>query len=116
MAVSIAHLTDDQPALITISPNASLQEAVELMITHDFSQLPVVEDGRPYGNPATFVTTSSIARAPRSLGTPLKDLRVKHATVIARTVSIDEDLFSNMDDLLDAYAVLVLHPEGSIAG
>lgn len=116
MAVSISHLTYDQPALISISPNASLQEAVELMITHDFSQLPIVEDGKPYGNPATFVTSTSIARALRSLGTPLKDLRVRHATVAARTVSIDEDLFSKMDDLLDAYAVLVLHPDGSIAG
>lgn len=36
--------------------------------------------------------------------------------VPARTVAADEDLFSKMDDLLDAYAVLVLKPDGTIAG
>lgn len=116
MAVPIAHLTHDQPALITISPNATLQEAVALMIEHDFSQLPIIEDGKPYGSPASFVTSNSIARALRYFGTPLKDLRVRDATVPARTVSADEDLFSKMDDLLDAYAVLVLNPDSTLAG
>jgi CBS domain-containing protein len=116
MATLIEHLTYDRPELVTISPNATLQEAVGLMIEHDFSQLPVIEDGKPYGNPASFVTSTSIARALRYFGTPLKDLRVRDAAVPARTVSVDEDLFSKMDDLLDAYAVLVLNPDGTIAG
>ena len=116
MATLIEHLTYDQPELITIAPNATLQEAVALMIEHDFSQLPIIEDGKPYGNPASFVTSTSIARALRYFGTPLKDLRVRDAIVPARTVSADEDLFSKMDDLLDAYAVLVLNPNGTIAG
>jgi len=116
MAIPIQHLTHDQPTLITISPNATLQEAVALMIENDFSQLPIVEDGKPYGSPASFVTSSSIARALRYFGTPLNDLRVRDAIIPARTVSADEDLFSKMDDLLDAYAVLVLHPDGTLAG
>jgi CBS domain-containing protein len=116
MATLIEQLTCDQPELITVSPYATLQEAVALMIEHDFSQLPIIEDGKPYGNPASFVTSTSIARALRYFGTPLKDLRVRDAVVPARTVSADEDLFSKMDDLLDAYAVLVLNPDGTIAG
>lgn len=116
MAVPIENLTQDQPALITVSPNSTLQEAVALMIENDFSQLPIVEDGKPYGSPASFVTSTSIARAMRYFGTPLKDLRVRDAIVPARTVSADEDLFSKMDDLLDAYAVLVLKPDGTLAG
>jgi CBS domain-containing protein len=116
MAILIEHLTYDQPELVTIAPNATLQEAVALMIEHDFSQLPIIEDGKPYGNPASFVTSTSIARALRYFGTPLKDLRVRDAIIPARTVSADEDLFSKMDDLLDAYAVLVLNPDGTIAG
>lgn len=116
MAILIEHLTYDQPALITISPSATLQDAVAMMIEHDFSQLPIVEDGKPYGNPASFVTSSSIARALQYFGTPLKDLRVRDAIVPARTVSADEDLFSKMDDLLDAYAVLVLNPDSTLAG
>src|ERR1043166_914199 len=116
MATLIEQLTCDQPELVTVSPYATLQEAIALMIEHDFSQLPIVEDGKPYGNPASFVTSTSIARALRYFGTPLKGLRVRDAVVPARTVSADEDLFSKMDDLLDAYAVLVLNPDGTIAG
>ncbi len=63
MAIPIENLIRDQPELTTILPDATLQEAVELMIENDFSQLPIVEDGKPYGTPASFVTSTSIARA-----------------------------------------------------
>lgn len=116
MAIPIANLIQDQQALITISPNTSLQEAVGLMIENDFSQLPILENGKPYGSPGSFVTGASIARAMRCFGTSIKDLQVRDATVPARTVAADEDLFSKMDDLLDSYAVLVLNPDGTIAG
>lgn len=106
----------DQPSLVTIAPGATLLEAVARMIENDFSQLPVVEDGRPFGSPATFITSASIARALSVFGTSLADLRVRDALVPARTLSADEDLFSKMDDLLDAYAVLVLNRDGTIAG
>lgn len=116
MAIPIEHLTHDQPPLVTISPDATLQTAVALMIEHDFSQLPVIENGKPYGKPASFVTCKSIARALLNFGAPLQELRVRDAIDSARTISADEDLFSKMDDLLDAYAVLVLNPDGTLAG
>ena len=116
MAVSIQHLTQDQPALVTISPGATLQEAIAQMLEHDFSQLPVEENGRPFGKPASFVTSRSIARAIRVFGTSLDELHVRDAVEPARTVSEDEDFFSKMDDLLDSYAVLVLKPDGTFAG
>src|SRR6185436_17589612 len=105
MPVLIQDLLKNQPALVDVSPNALLSDAVSLMIKHDFSQLPVVEDGKPYGTPASFVTSNSVARALKYFGTNLKDLRVRDAIVPARTVASDEDLFSKMDDLLEAYAV-----------
>src|SRR5215207_167425 len=116
MAIPIANLIQDQLPLVSISPDASLQEAVALMIENAFSQLPVVENEKPYGGPGSFLTGSSVARAMRCFGTPLRDLRVRDAIVPARTVAADEDLFSKMDDLLDAYAVLVLNSDGTIAG
>lgn len=116
MAVPIQNLMHDQPSLVAISPNASLREAIDLMIENDFSQLPVVEGGRPYGIPGNFVTSDSIVRALRYFGTKVNDLRVRDALVQARTVSVDEDLFSKIDDLLEAYAALVLSPDGTIAG
>ncbi|HEU0077447.1 MAG TPA: DUF4268 domain-containing protein [Longimicrobiaceae bacterium] len=116
MAAPIHRLMQDQPSLVTISPDATLLEAVARMIENDFSQLPVVEHGKPFGSPASFITSSSIARALRVFGTSLEHLRVRDALIPARTLAADEDLFSKMDDLLDAYAVLVLNGDGTIAG
>ncbi|MGI4865846.1 MAG: CBS domain-containing protein [Janthinobacterium lividum] len=43
-----------------IFPDATFQQALEVMITNEFSQLPVVnEDGVPLG----IITTDSIAHA-----------------------------------------------------
>lgn len=36
--------------LVTIAPNASVTQAIELMQTANISQLPVVEDGKPVGS------------------------------------------------------------------
>lgn len=116
MAVPIQLLIEGQPPVVTIAPSATLKEAVERMIEHDFSQLPVVENDRPYGAPASFVTTSSIARALNVFGTALETLRVKDALIPARAIAADEDLFSKMDELLNAYAVLVVNLDGTIAG
>jgi CBS domain-containing protein len=115
MAIPILHLIQNQPALITISPNESLQNAVAIMIEYDYSQLPVVENGKPYGNPASLVTSNSIARALRIFGSSLQELCVRDAIVNARTISADEDLFSKMNDLLDA-AILILKSDGTIGG
>jgi len=116
MAVPIHHLTQDQPPLVVVAPGDNLQEAVGKMIEHDFTQLPVVENGFPYGKPASFVTSSSVARALRYFRSPLHELRVRDAVVPAQTVSSDDDLFAMMDNLLESYAALVLNPDGSLAG
>lgn len=117
MAAPIRLLMQDQPPLVTIQPDETLQEAVVRMMEHDISQLPVVDgEGKPFGNPATFVTSTSIVRAVRVFETTLEHLRVRDALVPARTLAVEEDLFSKMDDLLKAYAVLVLNPDRTIAG
>jgi CBS domain-containing protein len=116
MPVPIHHLIQDHAPVVGIAPTATLLEALAVMIENDFSQLPVIENGRPAGHPASFVTGNSIARALRFFGTTLDQLHVRDALVNARTLSADEDLFSKMDDLLDSYAALVVHSDGSIAG
>lgn len=115
MAISIENLISEKNEVVTIPINETLETAVALMIEHDFSQLPVVENGLPYGNPAKFVTSDSISKALKMFQTKLTELKVRDALIPARTVSIDEDFFTKMDDLLDADAVLVLKSEGTIA-
>lgn len=117
MPAHVRLLMQDQPPLVTITGDATLQDAVGRMLEHDFSQLPVVDEaGRPVGNAPSFITSTSIVRAMRFFGTPLEQLHVRDALIPARTLHADDDLFTRMNDLLDAYAVLVLNPDGSIAG
>lgn len=116
MAVPILHLMRDRPAPIMILPDATLRDALLLMMEHDFSQLPVAVDNRPADGGPSFVTTGSIANALLVFGGSLQTLRVRDALTPARTLSADEDLFSRMDDLLESYAALVLAADGSVAG
>lgn len=116
MPIPIHHLTQDQPPLVVVSPSENLEVAVGLMLEHDFSQLPVVENERPFGRPASFVTSSSVARALSIFGSPLHHLRVRDAVIPAPTVASDDDVFARMDELLGAYAVLVLNPDGTLGG
>jgi acetoin utilization protein AcuB len=44
---------------LTVSPLTTVEEATQLMLKHQFSGLPVVEDGKPVG----IITTSDILRA-----------------------------------------------------
>ncbi len=55
---TIAEVMTGSDRLITISPNATLREAAETLATHEFNQLPVVEDRRPLG----VVTRADVVR------------------------------------------------------
>ena len=55
--------------LVTVSPDASLEEAVELMRSRAVRRLPVVEDGRPVG--IVSLGDLAVERAPES---PLADI------------------------------------------
>jgi CBS domain-containing protein len=116
MPIPIHHLIQDQSPLVFVSPGDNLEVVVGKMLEHDFSQLPVVENERPYGRPASFVTSSSVARALRIFGAPLHHLQVRDAVVSAPAVASDDDVFDRMDELLSASAVLVLRPDGTLGG
>jgi CBS domain-containing protein len=53
------------PGAVTISPTATVQEAIELMRRHDVRRLPVVEDGRPVG--VVSIGDLAVSREPTSL-------------------------------------------------
>ena len=35
--------------IITVKPDSSVDDAIKLLVEHDFSALPVVDDSRPAG-------------------------------------------------------------------
>ena len=94
--VEIAHSIGDllrsrgPRKLVTITPKATVAEAIELLQSAGFSQLPVVQDGQPVGS----IQEVTLARVLHDHGDPAK---VKVGDVMARplpqletTVHIDE--------------------------
>jgi len=55
---AVAEIMTTADALITVRSSATLREAAELLASHDFDQLPVVEDRRPVG----LVTRADVLR------------------------------------------------------
>lgn len=114
MPFTVQQLIEGRQEPVTVSPQDTVKKALELMIEHDFSQLPVVDESR---KPIGIVTSDSILRALNNFGLPLAGLRVSHAMVkIHRKYSPDEDLFDLLDDLKNAYAVLIIDAEESLIG
>jgi len=98
----------------TISPEATLEEAADVMRQHGFSQLPVIKEGRNVGN----VTEGTIATLILA-GRDLKDLaRIKVSQVMdAPLPTIDEDApVSIIAALLQRYPAVLVVKRGEIAG
>jgi len=111
MPFTVQQLIEGHREPINVVPDYTAQQALELMIEHDFSQLPVVdENNKPLG----IVTGDSILRALNNFGVSLTELQVSHAIVKVDQYSPDEDLFDLLDDLKNTYAVLIVHNDGTL--
>jgi len=97
----------------TVRPSDPAQEALALMIEHDFSQLPVVDEGN---KPLGMITNGSILRALSNFGTKLEDLRVSNAIVKADMYRPEDDLFDVLDRLQETNAVLIVDGEERLVG
>lgn len=78
MPFTVQQLIESYQEPVTVSPGDPAQKALALMVEHDFSQLPVVdENNKPLG----IVSGDSIIRALNNFGIPLAELHVSHAIV-----------------------------------
>lgn len=113
MPIPARHLVQNQGKLVTVSLDNKLTHALALMIEHDFSQLPVVDtDNKPLG----IVTTDGITRALLTLGTNVKELRVKDVFTKPPIFQADEDLLYLLDYLLKSSAVFIVDTSNKLIG
>ena len=113
MPFTVDQLISEHQRLVTVPREASAKEALELMIEHDFNQLPVVDsDGKLLG----MVTSDSILRAMKNFGTPVDKLQVAHTMIAANKHFLDDDLFELLDDLRDEYAVVIVDGDDKAIG
>jgi len=113
MPYPVVNLIEGRSEPISVRPTDSAQKALSLMIEHDFSQLPVVDEAK---HPLGMVTHESILRALNNFGVRLAELRVSNAIVKAQTYRPEDDLFDLLDRLKETNAVLIVDGEEKLIG
>ncbi len=113
MLFTVQQLIADRPTPTIVGPEQTGLEALNLMIQHDYSQLPVVDDAsRLVG----LITGDSLLRAVNNLGVIPKELRVKDAQLKPRTANVESDVFDLIDDLKATAAVLIVDAAQQLVG
>jgi len=113
MPYSVEHLIENQGNVVVIQRTDGITTALDLMIEHDFSQLPVVDEK---GILLGMVTYESILRAARSLNAKLDQLFVRDAVMNAPCHYREDDLFDLLDELKLTNAVVIIEPEEYVIG
>lgn len=108
-SLRVSSLESANRGLISVSKNDSLRKAQSLMIRHDYSQLAVIEGGRKLEG---AISWESIAKA--TVHSPEADLRSCIST--AGSVSLDDDLLSQIPRIIDSGYLFVRDVENRICG
>ena len=91
MPYPVQHLLGEHPKPVYVLPGDPIQKALSLMIEHDYSQLPVV-DNYDERKPIGLITSDSIVRVLNHFGVPIDKLRVSdaiaknHASIALKTM------------------------------
>lgn len=98
-------LKPDKPTCIR--RDKTIQEALQLMVANDFSQLPIVDS---HGKLTGIISEQSIVRKYRLINrnVSLLDLTVDHCQVPAVVLPPSEDLFKAVDLLKNVYAIVIV--------
>jgi hypothetical protein len=113
MPYAVENLIEGRGIPIAVRSGASAQEALALMIEHDFSQLPAVDDANKR---LGMITYESILRALSNFGCKLEDLRVSNAIAKADKYRLEDDLSDVLDRLKETNAVLIVDGDERLIG
>lgn len=113
MPFLVKDLLEGRPKPVGCQIDDPAQDALSLMIEHDYSQLPVVDaKNRPLG----MVSSDSLLRALHYFGITLQQLRVSHGLVKTSKYHPEDDLFELLDTLRDSYAALIVDSDEALVG
>jgi CBS domain-containing protein len=113
MPYPVENLIEGRAKPTTVRPADSAQEALALMIDHDYSQLPVVDESdRPLG----MITYGSMLQALNNFSSKLEALRVSNAIAKADRYRLEDDLSDVLDRLKETNAVLIVDGAGRLIG
>jgi len=98
--------------LITATEEMSVQDALDLMIEHDFSQLPVVD--KESKKPKGLITSDSILRTVSYFKTTLDKIKVSHAAFKVKAFCLNVEPSVLLNELKDTGAVPIVDETGKL--
>ena len=109
MPFIIESILPSNQVLAMVNEDHAIQEALDIMIEHDFSQLLVVDQtGKLQG----LITSDSILKALSFCETTVGQLKVSHALVKIKAYRIDEDLSELLKGLKNVNAAPIVDKQG----
>src|SRR5688500_9020367 len=111
MPITIRALIEGRERPVTTVSDASVQDALEIMLRHDFAQLPVTDAKDAV---VGLITSDSIVRAMGAFGVEPKHLQVRDAMRAIDTHDPDDDITELLDGLRDSYAAVVVSSDGRL--
>src|SRR5689334_17774017 len=101
MPITIRALIEGRDRPVTTSRTVGVKEALEVMLRHDFTQLPVIDaDDVVVG----LITSDSILRAISAFGVAPEQLHVADAMRETEVYDPDDDITELLNGLRDSYA------------
>jgi len=95
---------------VSVNPDAPLSEATQLMISHDYSQLPVMTNDRQIKGIVTWASIGTRLALGKECGF-VRECMVRH-----HEISVDAALLSAIDDIVRHGYVLIRNAEGIVTG
>lgn len=109
----VRSLIEGRGKVVAVSEDATVREAVELMLANDYHQLPVLgAAGRPRG----IVSVYSLTRVSSFMELPMSQLPLYTAIEPAPHFRLDDDVSEVLVALKTYYVVLVVNHAGELVG
>jgi CBS domain-containing protein len=113
MALTIGNLLEGRDRPVCVTRAEKLSTAVELMLRHDYTQLPVNDEADRF---IGMVTSDSILRALDAFGLPPAELLVADAVTKSPRFDPEEDVAELLRVLRDQYAAFVVDADEKVVG
>ena len=113
MPFTAQDLIEGKSSPLGVQPDNMIQQALEIMVEHDYSQLPIIDKN---GLPNGMVTSDSILKGLKTFNLGLDSLRVHDVAVRASEYYLESDVFDMLDTIKNDYAALVIGADRRLVG
>jgi CBS domain-containing protein len=113
MPTTVKQLLDDRPAPTVIESDEKALTAIEKMIEHNFSQLPVIDE---HNKLQGIITSESILIAAKNLQVTVDVLEVWDAILKPHKYKLDDELPDLLEGLQTSNAVIIVSETNAVEG